>query len=105
MVETYTRKQNEIERVIQKLGFGTMMEVIFAPFQVDIFAPEIKWVIEIDGPVHRKGRDKLRDEYLLANYDIEKVFRVPNDIKEDEFTRRFLKELEEHERRKQPKQD
>lgn len=90
----YTKKQLQVEKWINEIGFVTELEVPIGPFCMDIFVPELNMCVEIDGPYHMKKKDKQRDEYFeLGNIQVirfksdvtkEKVFEYFNDyIKEN----------------------
>lgn len=65
MITHYTEKQLEVEKLVNKFGFMTELEKVFGIYCVDIWVPELDWVIEVDGPQHYEKRDFKRDQELF----------------------------------------
>jgi very-short-patch-repair endonuclease len=57
---------------------------------VDIYIPEIDWVVEVDGPSHYKKRDDKRDKILTDEYGIDNIIHVKSDITEEFFKTMFI---------------
>ena len=51
-VEQSSESHREISRYLLQLGLPHTNEVIFGPFSLDIYVPETRTIIEIDGPHH-----------------------------------------------------
>lgn len=90
-----TKEALKVNSWVIELGFQTNLEQVCGKYCIDIYIPEIKWAVEVDGGIHMKGKDKKRDKDLIENYGIAKVYRVNNNVKKDEFKEKFLKELED----------
>ena len=74
--KTDTTHQLLINRWIEGLGIGTVLEQPFGGYLVDIFIPDLNLGIEVDGPYHHKKRDLKRDEYLKQTHDVD-IWRIP----------------------------
>ena len=74
--KTDTKHQLLINRWIEWLGIGTVLEQPFGDYLVDIFIPDLNLGIEVDGPYHHKKRDLKRDEYLKQTHDVD-IWRIP----------------------------
>jgi len=72
----YTETQLIVEKIINELGYRTNLEVSMGPYQLDIFLPEIRIAVEVDGPQHYKKLDSKRDSILLNEHLIKKVIHV-----------------------------
>lgn len=57
-----------VEQILDKIGISYISEHPFPPYTVDIYLPEWRIACEIDGPLHSKAKDKVRDNYLEAWY-------------------------------------
>lgn len=57
-----------VEKILDKMGISYISEYPFPPYTVDVYLPEWRLCIEIDGPLHSKAKDKVRDNYLEAWY-------------------------------------
>ena len=66
----------QLLKAVRACGFDTEEEVRFAPYQVDIYVPELHTAFEADGPTHVKHRDVERDKYLFDTYQLH-VLRFP----------------------------
>lgn len=93
-ITNYTDKQKIVEKWINKLGFRTELEVTFGKYCVDIYIPELNWVVEVDGPSHYKKRDEKRDKELKEDHKIEVIVHVKVDIKEEDFKSVFMYSME-----------
>ena len=74
--KTDTKHQLLINRWIEELGIGTVLEQPFGNYSIDIFIPDLNLGIEVDGPYHLKRRDSKRDEYLKQTHDVD-IWRIP----------------------------
>lgn len=59
-----------VEQILDTMGISYISEHPFPPYTVDIYLPEWRLGIEIDGPLHSKAKDKVRDNYLDAWYQV-----------------------------------
>lgn len=57
-----------VEQILDKMGISYISEYSFPPYTVDVYLPEWRLGCEIDGPLHSKAKDKVRDSYLAAWY-------------------------------------
>ena len=73
--KTDTKHQLLINRWIEELGIGTVIEQPFGDYSVDIFIPDLNLGIEVDGPYHLKKRDLKRDEYLKQTHGVD-IWRI-----------------------------
>lgn len=71
----FTNGQLRLAELVGKVGFPNEMEVNFPPYTVDIYVYEAHVALEFDGPTHYKKKDRKRDTFLLANYQLP-VFRI-----------------------------
>jgi len=78
----FTDGQMQLQKIIEDLGFETILERKFGDYSVDIFLPEVNKAIEYDGIGHYKKRDSKRDQILLEVYGI-MVLRIV-DLKDEE---------------------
>jgi len=96
--KTDTKHQLLINKWIEELGIGTVIEQPFGAYSVDIFIPDLNLGIEVDGPYHLKKRDLKRDEYLKQAHGVD-IWRIP--IKKmgagykDKFLSRLMIRVEE----------
>ena len=96
--KTDTKHQLLINRWIEELGIGTVVEQPFGDYLLDIFIPDLNLGIEVDGPYHLKRRDSNRDEYLKQVHGVD-IWRIP--IKDmgagykDKFIDRIMLRVEE----------
>lgn len=58
--------------VVVEMGFDVDDEVVFEPYTVDIYVPELHVAVEYDGPKHdgqgQRNKDSERDQYLYDEY-------------------------------------
>jgi hypothetical protein len=99
----FSKKQKLCEDWITEMGFKVRAEVDVEQYRVDLLAPEICMVVEIDGPSHRKmgnngtlitlnseHKVSKRDKVLLSHYQ-NGVWHVPVGISEEIFKAEFKK--------------
>lgn len=78
----FTRGQLDLNKIIQKLGFQTIMEYEIGGYVIDIYLPNFNLGVEFDGIFHWRRRDEKRDRYLEEQFGI-KTLRV-TDLKNKE---------------------
>ena len=54
-----------------------ILEERVSVYSLDIYLPEIRLGIELDGPYHRKKRDEKRDSFIKRRYNID-IIRFKN---------------------------
>ena len=59
-----------VEQILDKMGISYTSEYPLPPYTVDIYLHDWRLGIEIDGPLHSKAKDKVRDNYLDAWYQV-----------------------------------
>ena len=59
-----------VEKILDSMGISYLSEQSFPPYTVDIYLPEWRLAIEVDGPLHSKPKDKVRDNYLNAWHQV-----------------------------------
>lgn len=72
----FTGGQMKLEKILNDLGFSTVLELEIEEYRVDVFVPELKCCFEHDGKgFHMKRRDQYRDSRIkeLTGY---KVIRI-----------------------------
>jgi very-short-patch-repair endonuclease len=95
-IYAYTDRQKEIEKLINKEGFGTQLEVPVDRFCIDILIPELdNMIVEIQGPQHYKRQTENREE-IIRTYGYKYFLYIPVQYTDDEFLKAFdscLKEI------------
>jgi len=98
----FTKKQNEIESLVSEMGFRVRSEVDVEQYRADLFIDELKLIIEIDGPSHKRLKKegklvtidtpglKQRDRILL-DFCPYGVWHIPVDMDNDLFKEEFQK--------------
>ena len=66
----FTKGQIFLERILNKLGFQTVLEYSVGLYYIDIFVPELNLGIEFEGMGHFKRRDAKRDKEIFNNSGI-----------------------------------
>ena len=61
---------------------------------MDVYIPDMKLGIEIDGPLHLSRRDRKRDQELKNNYGVD-IWRLPLKILKVSYKDEFISELME----------
>lgn len=73
----FTKEQMQLQRIIEEMGFQTILEYPAGDYAIDCFLPELGIGLEWDGPLHKtsKKRDKGRDAIILSElgYNIIRV--------------------------------
>jgi len=72
----FTNKQIKVNNWINEIGFQTEMEKVFGKYCVDIYIPELNWVIELDGFGHWAKKDEKRDNYLYSEFKISYIIHL-----------------------------
>jgi hypothetical protein len=101
----YTKKQNLVEKWICDLGFRVKSEVDVENYRVDLVVSEMKMIIEIDGPTHKKLKSEgelitnksskvSKRDLVLLEYYPNGVFHIPVSIEEELFKEVFMSVLE-----------
>lgn len=67
---SYTFGQMTVHNWLQELGITTDVEVPMGKYCIDLLARHEWIVFEYDGPMHNKKKDKIRDEYLMENFNL-----------------------------------
>ena len=73
----FTKGQMKLEKILNDLGFSTVLELEIGQYRVDVFIPELKCIFEYEGKgYHMKRRDKIRDTEIkeMSGYQIIRVF-------------------------------
>ncbi len=81
MDKTETRGQLKLQKILNDLGFETVLEYSLGPYFIDCWLSECALAVEYDGPVHgmSKKRDSIRDSDLVDNYGVKAVIRIRED--------------------------
>ena len=93
MIKNYTDKQLLVENWLTQMGFLVELEKSFGSFCVDIWLPEIDWVVEIDGPQHYQKEKDNRDVLLFAQ-GIKGITHVSVEIERERFEEIFADGIE-----------
>ena len=74
----------------QELGLTTYLEYQVGTYSLDIYLPELKLGVELDGITHSRRKDHKRDTYIQNRHNIEVIRFKNKEIakmnKEDFFT-------------------
>ena len=79
---------------VRSTGLGANSQEDFPPYVVDVYIPDMKLGIEIDGPLHLSRKDKKRDQELKNNYGVD-IWRLPLKILKVSYKEEFISELME----------
>ena len=83
---------------VRTTGLGANAQEDFPPYVVDIYIPDMKLGIEVDGPLHFSRKDKKRDQELQDKYGVD-IWRLPLKILKmsykEEFTNQLMEKVEE----------
>ena len=91
----YTKRQLEIQNLIHKQGFGTILEVPVDRFCIDIIIPELdNMVVEVQGPQHYNKQTQDR-ESIIRTYGFKYFLYVPVQYTDEEFLKLFDSKLRE----------
>ena len=95
---TDTKEQLEVFNWCQELGLACEMEYSVSRYHLDIYLPEIKLGIELDGIGHLKKRDRKRDGFIKRRYGID-IWRYKNkeinSLTKSKFIQRLYERIEE----------
>ena len=86
---TETKEQLEVYSWCQELGLDVEMERECPPYYIDIYLPELRLGIELDGSTHSRFKDAKRDAFIKRRHNID-IWRIKNkhvseDTKQDFF--------------------
>ena len=79
---------------VRSTGLDANPQEDFPPYVVDVYIPDMKLGIEIDGPLHLSRKDKKRDQELKNNYGVD-IWRLPLKILKVSYKEEFISELME----------
>ena len=79
---------------VRSTGLGANPQEDFPPYVVDVYIPDMKLAIEIDGPLHLRKKDKKRDQVLMDEYGVD-VWRLPLKILKVSYKEEFISLLME----------
>lgn len=71
-----------VESWLNERYISYMSEEPFPPYRVDIYLPEWRLAIEVDGPYHSAKHDEKRDAFLQERYGL-LVLRLSYQIKKE----------------------
>ena len=97
MRKSYTKRQLELQKILEELGFQTELEVLFYPYRIDILIKEVWIAVEYDGPLHiSKSVDEKRNQYLWDNFELPTLRIKEKDFaNKEELRRKILQFIEE----------
>ena len=79
---------------VRSIGLGANSQEDFPPYVVDVYIPDMRLAIEIDGPLHFSKRDKKRDQVLMDEHGVD-VWRLPLKILKASYKEEFISMLME----------
>ena len=91
---TDTPEQIKVFGWCHDLGLTTLLEYNVPPYYLDIYLPELKLGIELDGPMHSRKKDAKRDGFIKRRYDID-IWRYKNKHLNNELKEEFFKNIKE----------
>lgn len=65
-----SKPHQRVESILDEMMVNYLSEYPMPPYCLDIFLPEWRIGLEIDGPMHSKHKDKLRDEVIMNKYGV-----------------------------------
>ena len=72
-----TKEQLLVHSWCQELGLTALLEWETPPYYIDIYLPELKLGIELDGATHSRRRDAKRDAFIKRRHKID-IWRIKN---------------------------
>ena len=91
-VKRFTGGQMKLEKILNDLGFSTVLELEIDNYRVDVFVPELKCCFEFDGKgYHMKRHDRERDKQITEVSGF-KVIRVDDDNLNPEYIKKRIEE-------------
>ena len=78
---------------VRATGLGANAQEDFPPYVADVYVPDLELVIEVDGPLHMKKRDKKRDLDLKTKYGVD-TWRIPLKKMAKSYKNEFTAELQ-----------
>ena len=85
---TDTAEQLTVFGWCEEIGLTVLLEYNVPPYYLDIYLPELKLAVELDGPMHSRKRDKKRDGFIKRRHGID-VWRFRNRDITDTFQKQF----------------
>ena len=79
----YTNMQLSVEKIMNELGFQTVLEYEVGNYSIDIYIPELNLAVEVDGFGHYKKRDVKRDAKVLEISGMKTLRIKPKDLKKE----------------------
>lgn len=79
-------------RWLDELDVGYVEEYPVGQYNLDIYLPDMKVGVEIDGPQHVKKGDKIRDTRIILWSEIDRIVRVKVGTRKEFALRAILKE-------------
>ncbi|MBI2020122.1 DUF559 domain-containing protein [Candidatus Daviesbacteria bacterium] len=77
IAKDHTKQENLIADVLSNLGIRYVQQYNIGQYTVDLFLPELNYVIEADGVYgHFKKGDIKRDFILVSDFGIDKVIHT-----------------------------
>ncbi len=74
---TANRYHRQVIEWIAAIGLEYVEEFSVGPYSLDIYLPEMKLAVELDGPQHNRRKDAIRDHIVLTDFGIRTVrFKV-----------------------------
>ncbi len=91
----FTAGQMKLEKILNNLGFSTVLELEVDNYRIDVFVPELKCGFEFDGKgFHMKKHDAERDKKIQEVSGF-KIIRVKGeDLKPEYIKRRIAEDID-----------
>ena len=89
-----TKTQLIVASWCEEMGLRCLLEELVGGYSLDIYLPELRLGIELDGPHHSRKRDGKRDAFLERRHDID-VWRFKNKEVEKMNKEAFFEMIEE----------
>ena len=67
---TVNRYHGQVIGWVSAVGYEYMEEYPVGPYALDIYFPEMKVGVEVDGPQHNARKDRERDDLILTHWGI-----------------------------------
>lgn len=96
-VKRFTGGQLKLEKILNELGFSTILELEVDIYRVDVYVPELKVAFEYDGKgYHTKKRDAARDA-AIKDIGIHVIRIVDKNLNREYVKQRIAEEIDEGE--------
>jgi len=79
---------------VRETGIGANSQEDFPPYVADVYVPDLELVIEVDGPLHLRKKDKERDLRLKTEYGVD-TWRIPLKVISKGYKEDFMSSLQE----------